>query len=257
MLYWSHNFTSISKTYISEEFTLCLNPDFWCFLKQQSCFGEAFRKPKQKWKYPWYQQDSSEETTQVRLKLQEWTSHQTTSGHVVSKRQLSHISLRCRKTANCFHVLGCFKDVEGPPARSSINLFVFQFITSYFGRHWFASTKSGHISWHPGRGMTFQAHETVLFQKKRYFITVSGETGRGNQQPCDIIQWRLWSQTWNKTHSPKTQPFFLEKDHQKRVCPTGKTAPTTTVVFCARRPSAVAPPRLRVEAVIGSGKQKQ
>ena len=60
-----------------------------------------------------------------------------------------------------------------------------------------------------------------------------------------------------KNHSPKTQPFFLEKDHQKRVCPTGKTAPTTTVVFCARRPSAVAPPRLRVEAVIGSGKQKQ
>ena len=167
MLYWSHNFTSISKTCISEEFTLCLNPDFWCFLKQQSCFGEAFRKPKQKWKYPWYQQDSSEETTQVRLKLQEWTSHQTTSGHLVSKRQLSHISLRCRKTANCFHVLGCFKDVEGSPARSSINLFVFQFVTSYFGRHWFASTKSGHISWHPGRGMTFQAHETVLFQKSK------------------------------------------------------------------------------------------
>lgn len=48
-------------------------------------------------------------------------------------------------------------------------------------------------------------------QKVIHYCKCSGQTGMGNQQPCDIIQWRLWSQTWNKTHSPKTQPFFLKR----------------------------------------------
>ena len=59
-------------------------------------------------------------------------------------------------------------------------------------------------------------------------------------------------------HSPKTRPFVLENDLQKaRSGPTGKNRASDYVMVCALRPSAVAPPRLRVEAVVGCGKPKQ